>query len=104
MTNKKIYALVKYPGKDATFTYIENTLNAIKEKLGGKIETVTVSDDIVFICDSEAVIKDSKYDFEFRDIQFFGTVLIFGHKDDEFKDCPLSVNKARQCFPELFMD
>ena len=101
---KQVYALVKYPDRDVTVTYVDNELKALQEKVGGKIETVTVSEDLVFICDEESYIKKAKFNFSFGDTQFFGTVLLLGIKGDEFTDCPLTVSDARKFFPCLFFD
>ena len=101
---KQLYALIKYPDRDVTVTYVSNELKALQEKVGGRIETVTVAEDLVFICDEESYIKNSKFNFSFSGIQFFGTVLILGRNDDEFADCPMTVFDARRRFPELFID
>lgn len=101
---KQLYGLVKYPDRDVTITYVDNELKALQEKVGGRIEAVTVFEDLVFICDEESYIKKAKFNFGFGGKQFFGTVLILGRNGDEFSDCPMTVSDARKFFPELFLD
>lgn len=101
---KQLYGLVKYPDRDVTITYVDNELKALQEKVGGRIETVTVSEDLVFICNEESYIKKAKFNFGYDGKQFFGTVLILGLNGDEFADCPMRVSDARKFFPELFLD
>lgn len=101
---KQLYGLVKYPDRDVTITYVDNELKALQEKVGGRIETVTISEDLVFIRDEESYIKKAKFNFGYDGKEFFGTVLILGRNGNEFADCPMRVSDARKFFPELFLD
>lgn len=84
MNTKKITVVRKEPGKMPEIAEIENTLEAMQREVGGYIETVTIADDGVIICNEEGVINGEKFNVEFCGFLFFGTILISGRKKDEF--------------------
>ena len=53
--------LKKEPGKDPVLTAVENTLSALQEAVDGYIETVTMADDFVVICNEEGCIQSLPY-------------------------------------------
>ena len=96
-------------GEEAT---IPNTLRALQEAVGGYIETVTLNNGLVLICNEEGKIRDMPYNFTRRKLigsnafanlygQFpiFGTVIACGVEGDEFADIPIDFNewKALLC-------
>ena len=93
-------------------TTIPNTLRALQEAVGGYIETVTLDNGVVLICNEEGKLRDMPYNFTTRKLidinafaslygQFpiFGTVIACGTEGDEFADIPIDFNewKALLC-------
>ena len=70
--------------------------------MGGYIETVTLAEDMVIMCDEEGIIKNARYNVSVGGVQFFGTVVVCGVKGDEFADIPLSEDNARRLFCGMF--
>lgn len=84
----KIKILKKEVGKNAEFTEIENSLEAMQAVVGGYIETVTVKKNIVIVCDEEARLSNKHFNISFNGIQFFGDIFFCGVDGDEFTDLP----------------
>ena len=53
----KISVLIKDPGKNPRHVHIENSLKNLQNTVGGYIETVTLSDDAVIICNEEGRLQ-----------------------------------------------
>ena len=91
-------------GEEAT---IPNTLKALQEAVGGYIETVTLDNGVVLICNEEGRIRDMPYNFTLRRMRgvvtiqnaIFGTVIACGVDGDKFADIPIDFNewKALLC-------
>ena len=89
--------LKKEPGKDPVLTAVENTLSALQEAVDGYIETVTMADDFVVICNEEGCIQSLPYNCTLLgDIDLYGTILIAGMKDDEFTDVSIMALKVAE--------
>lgn len=70
---------------------VENTLPALKQVVDGKIETVTLRDNGVMICDRDALPKDKPYNNLASLIAgtgIYGDALIVGADEDAFCDVP----------------
>lgn len=88
-------------------TTIPNTLKALQEAVGGYIETVTLDNGVVLICNEEGKLRDMPYNFTLRRIYgiipihnpIFGTVIVCGAEEDQFADIPIDFNewKAMLC-------
>ena len=89
--------LKKEPGKDPVLTAVENTLSALQEAVDGYIETVTMADEFVVICNEEGCIQSLPYNCTLLgDIDLYGTILIAGMKDDEFTDVSIMAVKVAE--------
>ena len=78
-------------------TAVENTLSALQEAVDGYIETVTMADDFVVICNEEGCIQSLPYNCTLLgDIDLYGTILIAGMKDDEFTDVSIMAVKVAE--------
>lgn len=85
--------------KDGCYNFreieIENSLQALQDRLGGYIETITISRDIVAIVNEEGRILHEKGDARFGPSMFLGGQIIYGPvifagvRDDEFADVPI---------------
>ena len=98
-------------GEEAT---IPNTLEALQEAVGGYIETVTLDNGLVLICNEEGKLRDMPYNFTLRFLHYFnptdavevrpyqmifGTVIACGADGDQLADIPIDFNewKALLC-------
>lgn len=82
-----IEVIIKEPGKGFRLTEIENSLEALQKAVGGDIETVTVAEDLVIICDEEGRGKH-EFNLMIFGIEFFGTIIFVGVDGEEFADIP----------------
>ena len=57
----KIRVIVKRPGEAAFMTVINNELETLQKIVGGYIETVTLADDFVVICNEDGKIKKTAH-------------------------------------------
>ena len=88
---KKIKVLIKQPQEPAGHIIrIDNTLKALQRIVGGYIETVTITDGVVLICNEEGKIRDLPVNCTVAGIpdRLYGTVIIAGTEGDEFTDIP----------------
>lgn len=87
--------LYKTPN-DITFRelVVPNQLKVLQDLVGGYIETVTIAEDAVIICNEEGRIIGQEFNCEFCGVNFVGPILIVGVDGEEFCDCPMSVTMA----------
>lgn len=79
--------LKKEPGKEPVLTAIENTLTAFQEAVGGHIESVTMAEDFVVICNEEGRIRNLPYNCTLlRAVDFYGTILVVGMQGEDYTD------------------
>lgn len=85
MKENQILVVIKEPGQapkvEPLFT---NTLEAFQEAVGGWIETVTVTEDMVIICNEEGQQRGLPFNVNVFGVDFAGTVIVAGVKGDEF--------------------
>lgn len=97
-------------GEEAT---IPNTLKALQETVGGYIETVTLDNGVVLICNEEGAIRQLPYNFTLGRLHelapddcimmrnpIFGTVVACGFKGDELDDIPIDFNEWKSLLCE----
>jgi len=105
---KKIKAIVKRPDEQfGHVTWVSDSLENLQKTVGGYIETVTLDNGVVLICNEEARLRDMPYNFTVRRVRgvvtiqnaIFGTVIACGADGDEFADIPIDFNewKALLC-------
>jgi hypothetical protein len=106
--SKKIKCIVKRPDEQfGHMTWISDSLENLQKTVGGYIETVTLDNGVVLICNEEARLRDMPYNFTLRRMwgvvtiqnAIFGTVIACGADGDEFADIPIDFNewKALLC-------
>ena len=106
--SKKIKCIVKRPDEQfGHVTWISDALENLQKTVGGYIETVTLDNGVVLICNEEARLRDMPYNFTLRRMRgvvtvqnaIFGTVIACGADEDEFADIPIDFNewKALLC-------
>ena len=77
----------KEPGEKPRIVSIPNTLEALQEAVGGRIETVRLFEDACLVCDEEWRLKGKPYN-NILGVEFGGTVLLVGASGEEFCDVP----------------
>lgn len=85
MKENQILAVIKEPGQAPRLEPLfENSLEALQAAVGGCIETVTFSEDLVIICNEEGRLRGLPFNVEIGGVGFVGTILAVGMKGDEF--------------------
>ena len=90
----KIRAIIKRPDEPfGHMTNISNTLANLQNTVGGYIETITIRDGLVIVCNEEGKLKGLAPNFRIPGDEIVGTVIICGEKPgedgDEFCDIPI---------------
>ena len=87
--------LYKVPG-DARIhqLIVPNQLRVLQGLVGGPIETVTIEEDVVIICNREGRLRGQDYNCEIRGGSFVGPILIAGVDGGDFCNCPWSITMA----------
>ncbi|MBQ7534108.1 MAG: DUF3846 domain-containing protein [Stomatobaculum sp.] len=99
---EKIRDLVKEPGKVPEEREIGNTLEALQNAVDGYIETVTLAEDLVIICNEEGRLYGLQPNCRVSNLRFCGTILFAGAEADEFADLPATVEEMKMMFPNLW--
>jgi hypothetical protein len=106
---KKIKCIVKRPDEQfGHMTWVSDSLENLQKTVGGYIETVTLDNGVVLICNEEARLRDMPYNFTLRRIRgvvtvqnaIFGTVIACGTDGDEFADIPIDFNEWKSLLCE----
>ena len=85
MKESKIFVVIKEPGKAPVIEpMFDNSLESFQKAVGGYIETVTISDDLVIICNEEGRLMDLPMNVEVAGIGFVGTIVVAGVDGEEF--------------------
>lgn len=85
---RKIKVIIKRPGEKPYTTWISDRLENLQKTVEGYIETVTVSTDLVIICNEEGRIRNLPYNCTILGADFFGTILLAGINGEEFGNVP----------------
>ena len=106
---KKIKCIVKRPDEQfGHVTWISDSLKNLSNTVGGYIETVTLDNGVVLICNEEGKIRDMPYNFTVRRMRgvvtiqnaIFGTVIAFGAEGDQLADIPIDFNEWKSLLCE----
>ena len=90
----KVFA--KRPGEPWQETEIENTLEALQEFVQGYIETITLFENGVIICNEEGRIRNLPHNTNICGCDFVGNILFVGTDGEEFCDAPVSFQDFRK--------
>ena len=113
---RKINVIIKRPGEKPHSTWIIDTIENLQKNVEGYIktfatyiETVIIGtgadpcyETLVIICNEEGRIKGLPYNCTVGRINFVGTIIVAGIKDDEFADIPCTFGTFKRLFPQLF--
>lgn len=85
---KKIRVIVKHPGAKPMLCKIDNTLEEMQMIVGGHIEAVTATPDLVVLCNEEGKLIMLPQNCRVAGVDFVGPVILAGTAGDEFADVP----------------
>ena len=74
----------KEPGKGWKIAEIENTLEALQQGVGGKLEAVTLASDACVLCNEEGRLLGMPYNTNICGVSFVGPLLIVGIAGEDF--------------------
>lgn len=80
----KIRVVVKLPGKKPAVTKMDDSLESLQKFVGGNIETFTINEDCVVICNEEWRLLGMKKNLKFQGVEFGGPVIVAGVDGEEF--------------------
>lgn len=85
MKENQILVVIKCPGLEPRVEPLfDNTLEAFQTAVGGYIETVTIANDLVLICNEEGRLLQLPQNRKICGIDFYGTIIAVGRKGEEF--------------------
>ena len=89
-------AIVKEPGKDPEEFIVADDYKELKGIVGGHLESVTVEEGLVVLCDDEGRLNGKPYNCWFDGISFVGTIVVLGSKGENFDHCPITLDEFRE--------
>lgn len=111
--DKSIQVIEKHPGEyPGHMRTIPNTLKAFQEAVGGPIETVTITNDAVIICneegrcigtDEEGRMISLPYNCSICGVEFVGTILMAGVEGDKFATVPITMDEWAKYIQTKFL-
>lgn len=93
---RKIKVFAKRPDSDWYAALISDSLENMQRFVGGYIETVTLAEDVVIVCNEEGAIKGLPYNTNICGIDFVGTIFACGVDADEFTDIPCTLKEWKE--------
>ena len=100
----KIKVLTKRPGQPPRSVWMANSLENFQTAVGGYIETVTLAEDLVIICNEEGRLMGLPYNCDICGVSFVGDIIIAGVKGEEFADLPIDYKNAKELFGWLWKE
>jgi hypothetical protein len=94
--SRLLKAIVKEPGKEPEEFIVADDYKELKSIVGGHLESVTVEEGLVVLCDDEGRLKGKPYNCWFDGINFRGTIVVLGSKGENFDNCPISLDEFRE--------
>lgn len=81
---------------------MSNSLENFQTAVGGYIETVTLAEDLVIICNEEGRLKGLPYNCTICGVSFVGDIILAGVKGEEFADLPVDYKRMKELFGWLW--
>lgn len=95
----KIYVGIKEPGKKVRFVWISGSLENLQKTVGGYIEVVRLSRDLILIVNEEGKLLGLPENFTLMGDRIAGTAIFAGVKREDIVSIPKCV---KEIFPQLF--
>lgn len=99
---KKIKCYVKRPDSLPYTTYLSDSLENLQRFVGGHIEVVSLTSDMVVICNEEGRIRNLPPCGYVYNHLFVGPIIFCGVKGEEFDDVPISFKTFKAIFANLW--
>ena len=94
---KDINIIAKQAGEKPICKSIPNTLKAMQQLVNGRIETLTIAQNLVVVCNGDGRSLDLPYNCTLFGVNFFGTIFLVGADErGDFADVPLTLEDAKQ--------
>jgi len=100
--SKFISVLVKRPGQNPRHVNVSDKIESLQKNVGGYVEMVPVTRDMVILCDEEGRLKDKPYNCTIGGIDFVGDIIMCGRDADGFADLPVEWKDLKKLFPQLW--
>ena len=88
----------KEPGKAIRQMNVPNELHVLQYLVGGYVESVTLFEDLVVLCDEDGRLKGLPYNCEVCGVTFCGPIVFVGVDGDDFCDVPYDVSVVKFAF------
>ena len=98
----KISVIIKQPGRVPYKTAISPTLKNLQQTVGGYIETVTITEDAVIICNEEGRLQGMPHNCIVMGVDFVGPIVFAGVAGEEFTDFPPCFQDFKKTFRNLW--
>lgn len=94
---KRIRVIVKYPDEPVGHPeFIENTLKDFQILVDGYIETITISPDLVIICNENGRMLGLPHNCDLFGHRLVGTLVFAGVRGDKFASFPGTLNDYKR--------
>jgi len=100
----KIKCYCKRPDSKLYSTWISNNLKNLQTFVGGYIEVVPVTRNIVMICNEEGKLQGLDPNFRYLTDMIVGPVIFCGVKGEEFADMPVEFEEFKRHFEQIFKE
>ena len=102
MENAKIRVIIKEPGRAPRSVNVSPSLENLQKHVGGYLEYVRVSKNMVILCNEEGLLQQLPYNCTVGNIPFVGTIILIGTRDGEFCDLPIPFAAAKKVFAQMW--
>ena len=99
MKDEKITVYVKRPGEVPALTEIDNDLKTLQTIVDGYIEIVTLTKDLVIICNEDGKLLGLDHNCRILGENFVGTIIFSGKRGENLASLRQII---RNSLPELF--
>lgn len=98
----KIKVFIKYPHRAPYSALIANKLESLQRIVGGYIETATLENGLVVICNEEGRLHGLPRNCKVCGIEFVGPIIFAGVAGEEFASVPVGFEDFHELLPSLW--
>lgn len=104
MRKKEITVIYKEPGRDPVEVTVPNELRQFQSMVGGYIETIPYTKEILILCDEQGKLKMKPANIKLRGDFVVGPIVFLGVDEEDFTDCPLNIREFYTQHENLFRE